>query len=221
MRPEPGIRPAWVWPAEELLTQAIDFLTQVNNGMRKIPAEKVLVIGGGSVAVDAAITALRLGAKEVSMACLESRTQMPALPEDIEQAIAEGVRILPSWGPCHVLRIDGKLGGMELGECTCVYDSENRFAPTIDENVKETVHADMVILATGQRPDLSYAESSLNIGHGLITVDPKTQATSMANVFAGGDATVSGPLSVVAAVASGRRAAEAINQSLRRQDITK
>ena len=199
---------------EELLTQAIDFLAQVNNGMRKIPAERVLVIGGGSVAVDAAISARRLGAKEVSMACLESRSQMPALPEDIEQAIAEGVKILPSWGPCNVLKIDGKLGGMELGECTCVYDSENRFAPAIDETVKETVQADMVILAIGQRADLSYAESSVNIDRGLITVHSKTQATNMANVFAGGDATISGPLSVVAAIAGGRRAAEAINQSL-------
>jgi NADPH-dependent glutamate synthase beta subunit-like oxidoreductase/CO/xanthine dehydrogenase FAD-binding subunit len=210
---------AWKQPAlglkgEELLTPGLEFLTHINQGLRKINAQKVLVIGGGSVAVDVALSALRLGAKAVSMASLESRDIMPALPDEIEQAVKEGVKLKPSWGPSRVLKANGKLSGMELVKCTSVYTSEHRFAPVYDNGVKETVEADMVVLAIGQRPNIAYAESSLKTNRGLIMVDPNTQVTSVDKVFAGGDATISGPLSVVAAVASGRRAAASINRFL-------
>jgi NADPH-dependent glutamate synthase beta subunit-like oxidoreductase len=201
-------------PDENLLTQGLDFLSQMNRGQRKINAKKVLVIGGGSVALDVATSALRMGARDITMVCLESRDIMPALPEEIKQAEKEGIKLMPSWGPSRVLKDNGKLSGMELVKCTSVYDSEHRFAPTYDNNVKTTVEADMVILAIGQRPVLTYAESTLKTSRGLIVVDPNTQVTSLPRVFAGGDATMSAPLSVVAALASGRRAAVAINQHL-------
>jgi CO/xanthine dehydrogenase FAD-binding subunit len=121
---------------------------------------------------------------------------------------------MPSWGPSRVLKAKGKVSGMELIRCISVFDGERRFAPTYDRSVKDAVEADLIILATGQKPDLSYAETRLDIDKGLISIDPDTQATSAAKVFAGGDATISGPLSVVAALASGRRAAEAINHYL-------
>jgi len=202
-------------PDEGLLTQGLDFLEKINSGLQRIGARKVLVIGGGSVAMDVATSALRMGAKEVTVACLESRPEMPALPEEVEQAIREGIRLMPSWGPSRILKTKGKLSGMKLVKCTSVYDSDRRFAPTFDPAVKETLKADQIILAIGQRPDLSYAETHLNVDRGLIMVNPETQATSKARVFAGGDATISGPLSVVAALASGRRAAEAINRFLK------
>lgn len=201
-------------PEEGLLTQALDFLGQVNRGLRKLQAKKVLVIGGGSVAFDAATSALRAGAKEVTLACLESREEMPALPEEIEQALQEGIQLLPGWGPSKVLTANGKLSGLELMKCTAVYNSQHKFAPTYDPSVKKTVEAEMVILAIGQRPNVAYAEPVVQVQRGLITVNPETQATSQAKVFAGGDVALSGPLSVVAAVAAGRRAAAAINQSL-------
>jgi NADPH-dependent glutamate synthase beta subunit-like oxidoreductase len=201
-------------PNERFLNQGLDFLEKINRGLRRIKARKVLVIGGGSVAMDVATSALRVGAREVTVACLESRDEMPALRGEVEQAVKEGIRLMPSWGPSRVLKAKGKLSGMELIRCSSVFDSEHRFAPAYDRSVKDTVEADLIILATGQKPDLSYAETHLDLDKGLIAIDPDTQATSVAKVFAGGDATISGPLSVVAALASGRRAAEAINRYL-------
>jgi NADPH-dependent glutamate synthase beta subunit-like oxidoreductase len=208
---------AWNQPAlgmadEELLTSGLEFLTQVNQGFRKVTATKVLVIGGGSVAMDVAITARRLGVKDVTVACLESEAEMPALREEIEQAVSEGIKLMPSWGPSRVLKQNGTLSGLELKRCVSVYDSEHRFSPAYDTSIKEKVEADQVILAIGQQPDLSFSGDSLEAKRGLITADPDTQATSLAGVYAGGDATVSsGAASVVAAIAAGRRAASAIN----------
>lgn len=210
---------AWNQPTlkikdEELLTSGLEFLTQVNRGLRKLSAKKVLVIGGGSVAVDVALSALRLGA-EVTMACLESRKEMPALPDEVEQAVKEGINLMPSWGPSVVLNDCGRITGMELVRCTSVFNGEHKFAPVYDNNDRKVIQADQVILAIGQRPDLSYAESSLKIERGLLVVSPETQASSAAKVYAGGDATVSAPLSVVSALAAGRRAAIAINKALK------
>jgi NADPH-dependent glutamate synthase beta subunit-like oxidoreductase len=207
---------AWQQPSlgmadEELLTPGLEFLARVNRGLRSTSRHKVLVIGGGSVAVDVATTALRLGAGQVTIACLESREEMPALPEEVQQALKEGISIMPSWGPSRVLKTGGSLSGMELVRCVSVFDSEGRFAPVYDSSVKQAVEADQVILAIGQKPALAYAQPLLKVNRGLIAVDPDSQATSAAGVFAGGDAALSGSLSVAAAVASGRRAAAAIN----------
>jgi len=206
---------------EELLTSGLEFLTRVNRGLSNISAQRVLVIGGGSVAVDVATSALRLGVKQVTLACLESREEMPALPQEIEQAIQEGINVMPSWGPSRILKENDRISGMELVRCSSVYNKEHKFAPTYDNAVKQTLEADLIILAIGQRPNVAYAEPVLKINRGLIMVDQVTQATNIAKVFAGGDATISGPLSVVAAVASGRRAAVSINQYLGGQESLK
>ena len=208
---------AWNQPSlglndEGLLTSGLTFLTRVNQGFREVTADKILVIGGGSVAMDVAITARRLGVKDITVACLESEAEMPALREEVEQAVQEGIKLLPSWGPSGVLKRKGKLIGMELKRCVSVYDSEGRFSPIYDASVKEKVEADQVILAIGQQPDLSFAGNSLEVRRGLIIVDPDTQATELAGVYAGGDATVSsGSASVVGAIAAGRRAAVSMN----------
>jgi NADPH-dependent glutamate synthase beta subunit-like oxidoreductase/CO/xanthine dehydrogenase FAD-binding subunit len=199
---------------EELLISGLDFLMQVNRGVRKISAKKVLVIGGGSVATDIAISLRRLGVAQVIMACLESREEMPALKEEVEQAVKEGVKLMPSWGPLKVLKEKDKVSGMELMRCTSVYDSERKFAPTYNSSIKETVEADQIILAIGQKPDIAYTESSLQVNQGFITVAPDTQISSIANVFAGGDVTGTTPASVSSAIAAGRRAAIAINKYL-------
>ncbi len=136
---------------EELLLSGMDFLIDIQRGRRRAPGKKVLVIGGGSVAVDVAISALRLGAREVTMACLEARDVMPAFPEDIDQALEEKIKLLPSWGPHRVLTKDGKITGMELKRCTSVFDSEGRFRPTYDPSTTMTVKADCVLLAIGQK----------------------------------------------------------------------
>ncbi len=138
---------AWGRPSlgiedEELLVPGLDFLTNTNLGSRLPPGRKVLVIGGGNVAVDVALTALRLGAEDVTMACLECREEIPAYPEEIEQALAEGVKLMPSRGPVRVLKTNGKVFGMEMVECAAVFDNEGRFSPIFDNTVKETVEAD-------------------------------------------------------------------------------
>ncbi len=150
----------------ELLDSGLKFLIDVQVGGSAQPSvgERVLVIGGGSVAVDVALTARRLGATEVTMACLESLETMPAIPEDVEQALEEGITILPSWGPQRVVEQDGKLTGMELVRCTSVFDKDGRFAPTFDPAVKTMVEADQILVAIGQAADLSYAEPGLQDG---------------------------------------------------------
>ncbi|MBN1188290.1 MAG: FAD binding domain-containing protein [Dehalococcoidales bacterium] len=204
---------------EDLLTLGLDFLGRVNLGLRQISTGKVLVIGGGSVAFDVATSALRLGAGEVTLACLESREEMPAQPSEIEQALREGIELMPGWGPAGVIKNNGRLSGVELVKCTSVFNSEGHFAPVYDNAIKKTIEADMVILAIGQRPDLAFVQSSLKTKRGLIEVNPETGSTSLSGVFAGGDAagiagSNSGSLSVVAALADGRRAAISISQYL-------
>jgi len=200
---------------EELLISGLEFLASVNLGLREAPRRKILVIGGGNVAVDVSITALRLGAEQVTMACLECREEMPAIPGEIEQAAAEGIKLMPSWGPSRILKSNGKISGMELVRCTSVFDGEGRFCPTFDSDVKETVKVDQVILAIGQKTDLSFTEPSLKVERGLIAIDQDTQSTNMEGVFAGGDVT-RGAASVIEAIAAGRRAADSIDRYLER-----
>ncbi|MBI5501427.1 MAG: FAD binding domain-containing protein [Deltaproteobacteria bacterium] len=198
---------------EEKLDSGLRFLSDARSGAVKPVGRRVLVIGGGNVAVDVAISALRLGAKEVTMACLERRDQMPAFPEDIEQAQLERVKILPSWGPSRVLLQGGVLAGMELVRCTDVFDAKGRFAPAFDPGTKTTVEADQVLVAIGTGVDVSYAGKTVRIAGSKPVVDEATGATSARGVFAGGDM-ARGPASVVEALAAGRRAAEAIHREL-------
>ena len=196
----------------ELLDSGLKFLIGVQMGGSAKPkvGKRVLVIGGGSVAVDVALTARRLGASEVSMACLESLETMPAIAEDVEQALEEGIAILPSWGPHRVLEQDGKLTGMELVRCTTVFDKDGRFAPAFDAAVASIVTADQVLVAIGQAADLSYAQPGFKTERGLLAADKVTGVTAMPGVFAGGDVTGSSA-TMVQAMASGQRAAASIN----------
>jgi NADPH-dependent glutamate synthase beta subunit-like oxidoreductase len=200
---------------EELLASGLEFLRDARLGAVKVPA-RVLVIGGGNVAIDVATVALRLGAKEVTAASLESRKEMPAFVAEIETAVAEGVRLMPSWGPSRVIVENGKVTGMELVRCTSVYDKDHHFSPVFDNNVKKTVKADEIILAIGQRADLSFISPklSLNTDKGLVVVDPETGATNISGVFAGGDITT-GSASVIEAITAGRKAASSINLFLK------
>ncbi|MEO0250473.1 MAG: FAD-dependent oxidoreductase, partial [candidate division WOR-3 bacterium] len=136
----------------------LEFLANVQKGLKKAPGKKVLVIGGGNAAIDVAITSLRLGAEQVTMACLECREEMPALPWEIEQAEEEGVKIMPSWGPHKILKSHGKVVGMELVRCVSVFDEAGCFAPVCDETVKTPDEANAVGTADGYAADLKFAE---------------------------------------------------------------
>ena len=193
------------------LRSGLEFLIGVQT-CRQPPGEKVLVIGGGGVALDVAVSALRLGAKQVTIACLESRATMPADSEEITQALEEGVGLLTSWGPHRVLTANDKVSGMELARCTSVFDVEGRFSPSFDMDATTTVDADCVLLAIGQEPDIGFVDGLVQTDGTRIVVTEQG-ATNLRGVFAGGDV-VTGPASVIEAIAAGREAAIAINRYL-------
>jgi len=194
------------------VVDAITFLREVNLGLRPSIGESVVVVGGGNVAVDAARTALRLDAKEVDLVCLESRQEMPAFESDIQAAVSEGIVINCSWGPRSIVG-DDKVTGIEFVRCTSVFDGEGRFKPSFDESVKTSFTADTLIIAIGQVPQIP-EDFRLRIGRGsTIRVDPVTLTTNREGVFAGGDA-VTGPATVVQALATGRQAAFRIDDYL-------
>jgi NADPH-dependent glutamate synthase beta subunit-like oxidoreductase len=208
-------RPALGFDGEEFTEFGLDFLREVNLWVNKKQRNNVLVVGGGNVAMDVAITAKRLGAKSVTLACLEQAWEMPASAEEIARAVEEGIVIKNGYGVSRLIYEGEKVRGMELVTCTSVFNAEHRFAPQYDQNSKMTVDCDSVLLAAGQKVDLSFIEEKYNLAvtRGLIKVEAGTQRTSRSGVFAGGDA-VTGPSTVIMAIHTGRNAAEAINREL-------
>ncbi len=192
----------------------VDFLGQVAEGDDIRLKDRVIVIGGGNVAVDVALTALRSGAKEVTMACLEKREEMPAHEWEVEDAIKEGVKVMPSWGPHRILSENGKITGMELVHCISVFDDQSVFNPSFDD-AKETIEGDQVILAIGRASDLSFLdeESPIATDKGLIVVDQDSLETGLKGVYAGGDVAAV-PGAIIHAIAAGRKAASSIDRAL-------
>lgn len=208
-------RPVLGFDGEEFTEFGLQFLVDVNKWVNAKERSHVLVVGGGNVSMDVAITAKRLGAKSVTLCCLEQRDEMPASAEEVARAEEEGVVIHNGWGPLRADYGDNKLNGMVLKACVALRDETGRFNPTYDETNTMSVQADSILLATGQRVDLSFLENELElaVNRGLISVEPETQKSSDPKVYAGGDA-VSGPTTVIMAIASGRRAADAINREM-------
>ncbi|MCK4757910.1 MAG: FAD-dependent oxidoreductase [Thermoplasmata archaeon] len=188
----------------------LDFLKDVKKGKVTTMTGRVMVIGGGNVAMDVARTAMRLGASEVQLACLESDEEMPAHDWEIEEAREEGVIMNPSWGP-KIITGDNKVTGIELVKCTSVFDKLGNFAPKFDDTTTTAKETDSVILAIGQSSDLSFL-TDIDTKRGAISVNEEMQ-TNTAGVFAGGEA-ARGPSSVVEAVADGALAVSAIDKYL-------
>ena len=206
-------RPVLGFDGEEFTEFGLQFLMEVNQWMNKKDRRHVLVVGGGNVAMDAARTALRLGAESVTLACLESEPEMPASREEIARAREEGIEIMPSYGVSKAIYEGSQVTGMELMRCTSVKDENGRFNPRYDREETLRVSADSILMAAGQKVDLSFLgdKYGLALERGLIQVDKDTQATSKSGIYAGGDATT-GPATVIQGVRSGRNAAEAINR---------
>ena len=196
------------------------FLREVNLGLHPITGEAVAVVGGGNVAIDAARTAARLGAKKVTIIYRRSNKEMPADSEEVKQALEEKIRIKYLTTPIRISRNEGKLHltcvKMKLGEP----DTSGRRQPIpIESSEKETVF-DSVIIATGQAPQTP-GDFGVSIGRGsTIQVDPITLTTNRHGVFAGGDA-VTGPATVTEALATGRMAASRIDDFLQHRYPTK
>ncbi len=196
----------------------VEFLRDAASPQKPAVKGRVLVIGGGNVAVDVARTALRLGAQSVEMVSLEARHEMPAYKEEVEATLAENIKIRNSWGPKRILG-NGSVTGIELKRCTRVFDEQKRFSPAFDENDLTTVEVDQIIVAIGQMTDEDLVKHiPVENARGCFKADPVTGQTSIAGVFAGGD-NASGPLSVIDAVAAGKRVAESITRYLTGKDM--
>src|SRR5215472_11671425 len=233
--------------------KGIDFLLNVNLGYKFTIGKKVIVIGGGNVAMDVArsaarevvrqhvagvedlvpsdenlsavatkemvdvsLSALRLGAQEVHLVCLEKREEMPAALEEIADAEEEGVILHPGLGPKRFVGEDGHVTGLEVLKTRWVFDAQGRFNPAFFEGSEFQLDCDTVIMAIGQAPKLDFLkpEDGVEISRrGLIAVQPRSMMTSAPGIFAGGDC-VFGPRLIIDSVAEGKRAAIGIDEYL-------
>jgi NADPH-dependent glutamate synthase beta subunit-like oxidoreductase len=196
----------------------LDFLKDVKLKRKVRVKDRVVVIGGGNVGIDAALTALRLGAKDVRIVCLECREEMPAHDEAVKTAMDEGVDISASWGPKRVVGDSRRVEGIELVRCLSVFDDAGKFNPSFDEKTTRFMEADMVIFAIGESTDLSVLPRGMKTNNHHIVADPVTLETNLPGVFGAG-AAVTGPGSVVEAIASGKKAAVSIDRYLRGKDL--
>src|SRR5262252_5747498 len=230
--------------------KGIDFLLNVNLGYKFTIGKKVVVIGGGNVAMDVArsaarevvrqhemqtedwaknltavashemvdisLSALRMGASEVHIVCIERRDEMPAAMEEIEEAETEGIIIHAGFGPKRVIGDSGRVTGLETLSTARVFDENGKFNPQFTPGSESVVGCDTVILAIGQAPNLDFLAGSTNVRispRGLIEADRRTLMTSVPGIFAGGDC-VFGPRLIIDSVADGKRAAAGIDEFL-------
>ena len=192
----------------------VEFLRNVNLGKDVKLPRRAIVIGGGNVAIDVARTASRTGATDVKMFCLESREEMPALVEEIEETLEEGITIGNGWGPKRIVVENGKVTGVEFKKCTSVFNSDGRFAPEYDENDTMIVETDVVLLSIGQSIEwgslLDGSKVELNRNN-TAKADGLTYQTAEKDVFVGGDA-FTGPKFAINAIAAGKEAAISLHR---------
>ncbi|MCG8452882.1 MAG: FAD-dependent oxidoreductase, partial [Spirochaetales bacterium] len=201
--------------AEGVIT-GVDFIRDVNLGTAEKLTGSTVVIGGGNVAIDVARSAVRWGATSVEMRCLESRQEMPALDEEVEEALEENIIINNGWGPKRILVENGKTTGVEFAKCLSVFDENGRFAPVFDETTSEVVPASHVLISVGQAMDWGTLLNESNVKlnpNGTVQANEKTYQTSEADVFAGGDA-LTGPKFAIDAIAQGKEAAISIHRQV-------
>lgn len=212
---------------KQLLCRGVD-LPGVRNGLELLKGltaavteaspfagEKVVVVGGGNVAIDVARTARRLGSDEVHVYCLEERQAMPAHRWEIEDAEREGIVMHPGWGPMRITG-DEKVERVDFRKCVTVFDDKGGFDPKFDESITTAQEAERVLIAIGQEPIVDFlglVEGIDLTATGSIRVDPDSMETSLDGVFAGGEI-VMHPASLVDAIAQGRRAASGIDRYL-------
>jgi NADPH-dependent glutamate synthase beta subunit-like oxidoreductase/NAD-dependent dihydropyrimidine dehydrogenase PreA subunit len=242
--------------------RGIDFLLNVNLGYKFTIGKRVIVIGGGNVAMDVArsaarevlrqhevprgamrgspdtdvvpvdenvnavaahemvdisLSALRMGAREVHLVCLERRHEMPAALEEIEEAETEGIVIHGGLGPHRILGRDGKVVALETLDTKWVIDSAGRFNPAFLANSEKQLLCDTIIMSIGQAPNLEFLQPGDGVQvspRGLIAIDRENLMTSAPGVFAGGDC-VFGPRLIIDSVGDGKRAAIGIDEYLR------
>ncbi len=233
--------------------KGIDFLLNANLGYRFQIGKRVVVIGGGNVAMDVArsaarevvkqhpgvedpvdvnddnvaaaaakemmdvsLSALRMGAREVNIVCLERRQEMPAALEEIEEAETEGIVMHAGFGPKRVLAANGRVSGLEVLQTKALVDANGRFSPSFYDGTESTIECDTIILAVGQTANLDFLTPEDGVAvspRGLIVADRNSLMTSVPGVFAGGDC-VFGPRLIIDSVADGKRIAMGIDAHL-------
>ena len=230
-------------PGVELdgVLRGVDYLLNVNLGYHVDMGRRVIVIGGGNVALDVARTAarggeqtnlqrnlsivqamdvarsaVRFGAREVTVCCLESESEMPASREEVEEAATEGIHFAYRLGPKRLIGANGTVTGVEFLRVSRVFDENGRFDPKFVDGSEVTFHTDTVIIAIGQTGDLSFItpDDGIATRGGRIVIDPDTLATTAPGIYSGGDAAF-GPRIAINAIADGRRAAKSIDEFLR------
>ncbi len=206
----PGERHSTVWPA-------LEFMREVRE--KKTPAigARVVVIGGGNAAIDAAQTAWRLGAEKVQVVSLEKREEMPAFPWSITEAEEEGVMVLNGWGPMEFHVEKGRLVSVRLKKCVSVFDPRGNFSPIYDEKNTLDLSADTVILATGLKREDHLLDPAMKKA-GEARFDPLTLQAPQKKFFLAGDC-LRGPKSLVEAMAQGKEAALSIQRLLRGESL--
>ncbi len=203
-------------PGEKLqgVLPGVEFLRDINLGKKIGIGKKIAVIGGGNVALDVARSASRLGSESVEIYYRRSREEMPAIPEEVEEAIREGIRIHFLASPIKILGRGEKAIGMECGRMRLSEpDETGRRRPLPVEGSNFRIDADTIIAAIGQRVDRNGSKGFETNPDGTIKVDPKTGETSRKGIFAGGDA-VTGPGWAIDAIAAGKKGAKSIHQYL-------
>ncbi len=194
----------------------LQFLSDVKMGKKITLKGKVVVIGGGNVAIDVARTALRSGAGGVQIFYRRTREEMPAWERDIDEAQEEGIVINPLWAPKRIIHQNGKVTGLEFVRSMTVFDEEGGSHLSIDEGSAQVVEAESVIISVGQAPDINFLSEDSQLERALwgsLEVDENRLATNIPGIFSGGDFTT-GPSTVIKAIASGRRAALAVDRYL-------
>jgi formate dehydrogenase (NADP+) beta subunit len=231
------------------VVHGIDFLKRVNTGERPRLGSRVVVIGGGNVAFDVARSAVRVGgkfraeaqdfyeaadssrvalregAKEVHLVCLESRAEMPADEIEIHEGEEEGVTVHDARGPAEIVGENGVVTGLATRKVKSVFDENGRFSPVFYDEPGEVIAADTIILSIGQSIDDMFVKDvpDLQISRGIVQIDPETKRTNIPDIFACGDV-AEGARLFINAVASAQRAATSIDEYLRgketREEIT-
>ena len=206
----------------ENVISGVDFMRDVNLRDKKSLSGRVVVIGGGNIAADVARTAVRCGAENVSLYCLEGYDEMPMGEEDRSECERDGVAVYAGWGPREVSVEGGKAAGVSFVKCLKVKDENGRFAPVYDENTVQVAPCTTVLFCIGQKAEWRELLSGTAVEfdpNGTAKADPVTYQTAEADIFVGGDA-FTGQKFAIDAITAGKQGAVSLHRFVQGATLT-
>ena len=206
----------------ENVISGVDFMRDVNLRDKKSLSGRVVVIGGGNIAADVARTAVRCGAENVSLYCLEGYDEMPMGEEDRSECERDGVAVYAGWGPREISVEGGKAAGVSFVKCLKVKDENGRFAPVYDENTVQVAPCTTVLFCIGQKAEWRELLSGTAVEfdpNGTAKADPVTYQTAEADIFVGGDA-FTGQKFAIDAIAAGKQGAVSLHRFVQGATLT-